>query len=200
MDTPEEMEREEWHSKVYDEISSEAIAEFSSELLRSYYLENPLLAKNAFTIFREAKSLAITSPTAALVLYTTAIEVMLKSTVLKPVIYGLVHNVLIADLVSDLVVKNNGIDRFQAILSVILDEYAEIDINTYKIPGHSKTIWEEIKNIQVARNAVMHRAQPALPEMAELAKEVAEIVIIDFLQGIVKNFGLQLQSDGVIVT
>jgi len=198
MDTPEDAAREEWYAEIYDEISSEAIAEFTSDRLRSYYVKNPSLARNVMSIFREAKSLTDSSPTAALVLYTTAIEVGLKSTVLKPVIYGLVHNESVADLVSDLVVKANGIDRFKAILSVIFREYGDIDIDTYKIQGHAKTIWEEIGIIQTARNSVAHKAQPATREMAELAKEVAVAIIIEFLQGILTDFGLQLQAEGDI--
>lgn len=198
MDTPEDAAREEWYTEIYDEISSEAIAEFTSDRLRSYYVKNPSLATNVMSIFREAKSLTDSSPTAALMLYTTAIEVALKSAVLKPVIYGLVHNESVADLVSDLVVKNNGIDRFKAILAVILREYVDIDINTHKISGHSKSIWEEIKIIQDVRNAVAHKGQPATREMAELAQQVAVSIIVEFLQGILTDFGLQLQASGDI--
>lgn len=198
MDTPEDIAREEGYAELYDEISSEAIAEFTTDRLRSYYLRNPSLARNVLAIYREAKSLAESSPTAALVLYTTAIEVALKSAVLKPVIYGLVHNETVAELVSDLVVRNNGIDRFKAILTAILHEYSDIDFNTHKIDGHTKTIWEEIAMVQSARNAVAHRAEPATPEVAELAKQVAAAIIIDVLQGILTDFGLQLQTEGDI--
>ena len=198
MDTPEDIAREDGYAEIYDEISSEAIAEFTTDRLRSYYLRNPSLARNVLAIYREAKSLADSSPTAALVLYTTAIEVALKSAVLKPVIYGLVHNESVAELVSDLVVRNNGIDRFKSILAAILHEYSEIDFNTHKIEGHTKTIWEEITMVQSARNAVAHRAEPATSEVAELAKQVAAAIIIDILQGILADFGLQLQMEGDI--
>ncbi|MFH1495779.1 MAG: hypothetical protein ABIG70_13415 [Pseudomonadota bacterium] len=198
MDTPEDIAREDWYAEIYDEISTEAITEFTFERLRSYYLKNPSLAKNVFSIYSEAKSLIDSSPTAALLLFTTAIEVGLKSTLLKPVIYGLVHNEFVAELVSELVVKNNGLDRFQKILALIMREYSDIDIEEYKIQGHTRTIWEEITIIQKVRNTIAHRAEQATPEMAILAKEVAGVVIVEFLQGVLVDFGLQLQKGGEI--
>lgn len=198
MDTPEDIAREDWYAEIYEEISTEAITEFTFERLRSYYLKNPHLAKNVYAIYGEALAVAESSPTAALVLFTTVIEVALKTTLLKPVIYGLVHNEAVADLVSDLVVKNNGLDRFQKILALIMREYSDIDIETYKIDGHSKTIWEEITVVQKARNAVAHRAEAATAEMAQLAEDVASVVVIDFLKGVLVDFGLEFKEGGQI--
>jgi hypothetical protein len=198
MNTPDEDARDNWYSEIYDEISSEAITEFALERLRSYYLKHPLLAKDVIALYFEARSLSESSPTAALLLYTTVIEVGLKTTLLKPVIYGLVHNEFVAELVSELVVKNNGLDRFQKILALIMREYSDIDVENFKLQGHSKTIWEEINIIQKARNAVAHRAELATPEIAVLAKEVAGSIITDFLQGVLTDFGLQLQKGGKI--
>jgi hypothetical protein len=161
-------------------------------------LKHPLLAKDVIALYFEARSLSESSPTAALLLYTTVIEVGLKTTLLKPVIYGLVHNEFVAELVSELVVKNNGLDRFQKILALIMREYSDIDVENFKLQGHSKTIWEEINIIQKARNAVAHRAELATPEIAVLAKEVAGSIITDFLQGVLTDFGLQLQKGGKI--
>lgn len=198
MDTPEDIARENWYAEIYEEISTEAITEFTFERLRSYYLKNPHLAKNVYSIYGEALAVAESSPTAALVLFTTVIEVALKTTLLKPVIYGLVHNEAVADLISDLVVKNNGLDRFQKILALIMREYSDIDIETYSIDGHAKTIWEEITVVQKARNAVAHRAEAATPEMAQLAEDVASVVVIDFLKGVLVDFGLEFKEGGQI--
>lgn len=199
MDMPEDIAREEWFAEIRESISAEAIEGFTSGRLRSYYIKNPSVAANVFAIYREARSVAPTSPTAALVLFTAAIEVALKTTVLKPVIYGLVHNESIADLVSDLVVKTNGLDRFKDILSRIMGQYSDVDFDHYKLRGHAKTIWEEIAMVQTARNAVVHRAEPATEDVAALAKEIAAAIIIEFLQGVLGKLGLELQKDGQII-
>lgn len=199
MDMPEDIAREEWFAEIHESISAEAIEGFTSGRLRSYYIKNPSIAENVFAIYREARAVSPTSPTAALLLFTAAIEVALKTTVLKPVIYGLVHNESIADLVSDLVVKNNGLDRFKDILSKIMGQYSGIDFDKYKINGHDKSIWEEISIVQKARNAVAHRAEPVTEQIATLSKEIAATIIIEFLQGVLGELGLKLHNGGKII-
>lgn len=110
MDTPEEVARDQWYSELVDQISGEAIEQFTFERMRAYYASNRTIAVRVLDVFREADSLLPHSSSAAAVLFVTAIELGLKVTLLKPVIYGLVHNESVADLVSDLAVKHNGLD------------------------------------------------------------------------------------------
>ncbi len=198
MDTPDEIARDEWMTDLVDKISKEAIAQFTLERLRSYYLGNQDVAVQAIAIFREAEKIQEQSPTAALVLFTTAIELGLKVAMLKPVIYGLVHNESVADLVSDLAVKHNGFDRFKRLLGSVLAEYGEIDLDTFAIEGHRKTIWEEIAVLQYARNAVVHRGDFATPEDALLAKHVATMIFGTFLVAMLTGLGLRYSKGGHI--
>lgn len=198
MDMPEDIAREEWFAEIHENITAEAIAGFTSGRLRSYYIQNPSVASNVFAIYREAKSAISVSPTAALVLFTAVIEVALKTAILKPVIYGLVHNESIADLISDLVVKNNGLDRFKDVLSKILSQYSALDFDNYKMEGHTKTVWDEIAIVQKVRNAASHRAEPVTKEMAALAQRIAAVIIVEFLQGLLQELGLEIQKDGQI--
>lgn len=198
MMTPDEIAEDNWLYEMHESISIEAIEGFTSGRLCSYYRKYPSVAENIFSIYHEAKSVAEMSPTAALLLFTAAIEVTLKSAVLKPVIYGLVHNESVADLISDLAVKNNGLDRFKEVLSAVMSQYGTVDFKNYKISGHTKNIWEEIDLVQKARNLVAHRAEPANPEMAVLAQEIATAIIIDFLQGVLNNLGFELDRNGKI--
>ncbi|BCL75617.1 hypothetical protein JHS3_13530 [Jeongeupia sp. HS-3] len=198
MNTPDEDARDEWYSTLVDEISGQAIDEFTFERLRSYYVSNRTLAVSAISIFHEARKLLEVSPSSALVLFTTSIEVGLKVTLLKPVIYGLVHNESVADLISDLAVKHNGFDRFKPLLARVLKEYGSIDFNSPKIEGHSKTIWEEITQLQGARNAVVHRAELADSATAKLAQEVAFMIFDKFLRSILNGLSLELKQGGEI--
>ncbi|MDN0084484.1 hypothetical protein QU487_17240 [Crenobacter sp. SG2305] len=198
MDTPDEIARDNWYSDLVDEISIQAIDEFTLDRLRSYYVTNKSLASNVVSIYKEAETLLDKSPSAALVLFTTAIEVGLKVTLLKPVVYGLVHNESVADLVSDLAIKQNGFDRFKPILAKIIKEYGNIDFNNFKIKDHIKTIWEEIYTLQIVRNGVVHRGELASAEKAILAKDVATMIMGVFLPSVLKNLGLKIVNGGKI--
>lgn len=131
-------------------------------------------------------------------LFTTTIEVGLKVALLKPVVYGLVHNQSVADLVSDLAIKHNGLDRFKPLLARILSHYGNIDFEGFTIQGHSKTVWEEIKKIQNLRNGVLHRAEPVREEEAELARVVASMIIVVYLGSILERLNLKLGKGAVI--
>ncbi len=162
--SPDEATQEEWYSQLVDEISRDAIGDFQTERLQSYYLTYRDVAKNGIDRYLEAKALQPTHSTAALVPFTTAAEVGLKSVLLKPVIYGLVHNNAVAGLVAELVMGHMGYKRFEDILGKILKIYGEIELGQFRIEGHAKTLWKELSQLQDARNAVVHRGQPAKPE------------------------------------
>jgi hypothetical protein len=198
MDTLEDIAREEAYSALVDEISKQAIDEFTFDRLRSYYVSHRDLAVQVVKVYREAKELIEKSPSASLVLFTTAIEVGLKVTLLKPVIYGLVHNESVADLISDLAVKHNGFDRFKPLLARVLAEYGEIDFDAFTIEGHKKTMWEEVTLLQGIRNGVVHRAELASPEMALLAQEVATMIIGNYLASVLCGLELQLLKGGTV--
>ncbi|TDR70646.1 hypothetical protein [Paludibacterium purpuratum] len=200
MDTPEEIEREEWYSQIYEEISTEAVLEFSYDRLRSYYLKNPKIAQNAFYTYLDGIEILSQHPTAAILLFVTSIEVALKSVLLKPVIYGLVHNESVADLISDLAVRNNGLDRFNKILDYILSEYSGINIQEHRIKGHKVDFLKELKSIQDVRNGISHRADRATHETAKLAEEIATEVIYKLVGGVLIGLGFSLEEDGTIST
>jgi hypothetical protein len=198
MDTPEEMARDQWYSELVDDVSKQAIDEFALERLRSYYIANPNLVKDVVSVFKEAKKLIDISPSASLVLFTTAIELGLKTALLKPVIYGLVHNESVADLISDLVVRQNGFDRFKPLLAQVVSEYGGIDFDTFTIEGHEKTMWEEITVLQKARNGVVHRGELAPFESTILSRDVAVMIIGNYLPSVLGGLGLELKKGGTI--
>jgi hypothetical protein len=194
MDTPDEIARDEW----YSDLVAEAIDEFTSDRLRSYYLTHASLAAPAFAMYNEAMTALSASQSAALVLCATSIEVGLKVTLLKPVVYGLVHNESVADLVSDMVARQNGFDRFMPLLARVVAEYGGIDVNTFRMDGHAKTIWEEIEIIQKKRNTVVHQGKLATLEDVTLALQVGGFVLGMFVPSVLKGFGLKLSNEMVI--
>lgn len=198
MDTPEDAEREEGYSALVEEISNEAVEEFTTEKLRSYYQAHPCLAVDAIAAYEEAEKIRKESPSAALVLYTAAIEVGLKVTILKPVIYGLVHNDSVADLISDMTVKQSGFDRIKDLLAAVLAQYGGIDLANFKISGHSKTIWQEMADIQSTRNEVVHKSKLATPDKAVVAREVAVMILGGWLPKVLDTLGFEIKQGFLI--
>ncbi len=186
---------EQYMDELYEKHRVEAIEEFTTERLSSYYSENRLLAKPAFEALSEARKLNKANPTAGLIFAAIAMEVGLKETLLKPIVYGLVHAELVASLIADLIVSHRGMDRYRTLLLRVLQEHGGVDLNTFKRSGSSKTLWEEIKEIQKIRNKIMHRAEKASEQNADLALRVASEIIDNIFPEVVLKMGFHLHDD-----
>lgn len=190
----DEAAREQYLEDLYEEHRKEAIEEFTSERLSSYYSENKQLAKPAFEALSDAKALSALNPTASLVLAAIAMEVGLKAILLKPIVYGLVHTDSVASLITDLALAHTGMDRYKKLLLHLLREHSGVDLDTFTRSGSKKTLWEEISEIQTARNAIMHRAEKGSPEMDQLALAVASEIIDHIFPDIVEGMGFHLHD------
>lgn len=200
---PHEAEKEAAYERFIEELYSEhkeqAIDEFVAERLRSYYLANPDVTVSALRMYKEGQKLEDFSPAAAVICFGSATEIAIKSSVLKPVVFGLVHSEALANLVADITVKQSGIDRFRGLLLGILEVYGGIDLAAFHIEGHTKTLWDEIRRVQEIRNTIIH--QGTFPDSAEvvLAKEVATMIIGTFLASVIDSLDLKFVKEGSVV-
>ena len=121
-------------------------------------------------------------------------EVGLKAILLKPIVHGLVHAESVASLITDLTVSHTGMDRYRTLLLHVLQEHGGVDLNTFKRPGSSKTLWEEINEIQKIRNAIMHRAEKASEQNADLALGVASEIVDNIFPEVVVKMGFHLHD------
>ena len=77
---------------LYPEHKAQAISEFTAERLRSFYVANPQVIRPAIDAIQEGKRLATGGHSAAaIVFFVTAIKILLKANLLKPVVPGLVN-------------------------------------------------------------------------------------------------------------
>ena len=116
--TPSDAAWEEFYDKMseelYQEHKDQAINEFTEEQLQSFYLENQNLMRPAVDAIQEGKKLQEDQYfSAALVFFVSAIEILLKTTLLKPVIYGLIHNEVLAEVIAENFLKQSGLDRYK---------------------------------------------------------------------------------------
>ncbi|MCQ9206865.1 MAG: hypothetical protein NG740_03175 [Omnitrophica bacterium] len=185
---------DQYMSDLYEEHGKEAVEEFTGERLRSYYSQNKLLAKPAFDFLSEAKKQNELNPTIGLLFAVIAMEVGLKATLLKPIVHGLVHDESSASLITDLTVSHTGMDRYRTLLLHILKEHGGVDLNTFKRAKSDKTLWEELKEMQKIRNSIMHRADKASKESADLALDVASEILKKIFPEIITRMGFHLHD------
>ncbi len=181
-----------YEEQKYEEYRTEAIEEFTDERLKSYFLDNRLLAQRAVEALSAARALIGTNVTASFLFAAISVEVGLKTTLLKPIVYGLVHAESVAGLVTDLAASHTGMNRYRKLLLEILQQYGGVDLDTFKRSGSHKALWEEIREIQSTRNSIVHRAETASEEDAEQALGVAAEILGAIFPAVVKKLGLYL--------
>ena len=134
---PEDAAMDEFYDQIskeiYPEHKEQAIEEFTKEKLKSYYLLNPGVMRPAVDAIQEGNWLLENkrfSP--ALVFYVTAIELLLKATLLRPVLYGLIHNESLAEIMVKHILGQTGFDRYENLLAQLFDSLANINIRQYQ--------------------------------------------------------------------
>lgn len=184
------------HEILYQEHYQEAVEEFTTERLQSYYVAHPQLAWPAQDSLIYAQSLMPSYPKAALVFAGTATELAVKTVLLKPIVFGLVHTEGLASFITDLATQHTGMERFQRLLTEILAKFGGVDLKTYKRPESALGLWQEIGEVQKARNAVVHRGESVDDSSAELAVAVAKTLLTDIFPQVLAKFGLRLGPRG----
>ena len=181
-----------------EEHKEQAIQEFTVERLQTYYIHYPDIAKPAFHALSEARQLISRHPTASFIFSAISIEVGIKVTLLKPVVYGLVHSESLAAIITDKVIRQTSIDRFQKLLFKILSEYGGIDLNTLKRTKSSKLLWDEMKNVQNRRNQVIHRAENVDISESKQALSIAKYILENIFPNLVEHLKLNIGKEGSV--
>ncbi len=186
----------------YDRISEElfpehkeiAIEQFVEERMQSYYLKHPNIIKAPMDCSNHANELMHVSPQSALVMYTTAIELYLKSVLLKPVLYGMVHNENVAALIMEASTGQSGFNRYNKLLSALCLHAANIDLSSIK-GMQDKPILKEAEEIQSIRNKVIHQGYKATGAEMGKAKNVAYLMLTEVVEPILNNLELIINSN-----
>ena len=187
-------------AELYDEHKERAIEVFVSERLSSYYKDHAHIAEHAISFLKNARLHKESDPVASLIYSSTATEVVLKTVLLKPIVYGLVHTESLAELIASSLVRQTGIDRFKELVFGILEHHIEFEegIQKYCRDGSEVPLWKERENLQKVRNAVLHQAKPCSENDAELSLEVA-LAFIRLTNLLLSNIGFKFSKGGVIV-
>ncbi|MDO8282338.1 MAG: hypothetical protein Q7U10_06915 [Thermodesulfovibrionia bacterium] len=185
--------------ELYADHKSQAIEEFAAERLRSFYLKHPEVMRPAINSYQEAKALHEANHySAALVFFATSIELFLKATLLKPVVYGLVHNDNLADVIVQYALGQSGFDRYKGLLAQLFTDIAEIDLNEIKREGGTKPLLEEALDIQKFRNKIIHLGASCTEADSALAKDIAALVFGRIVVQMFNALGLNIHEKGLI--
>jgi hypothetical protein len=196
--TLEEVRYEEYMAQLYEEHKEQAIQEFIDERLKSYYNDHRLLAKPAFSALTEAKNLVHANSTAAFLLSAIAVEVGMREALVKPIVFGLVHTLSVASLITDMVLSRPDQKKYRDLLLQILQQHGDVDLSHYKRPDSHRPIWEEIKKVKEKRDLIVHQAQTATTDEVALAFGVASTIMENLFPTVVKKMGLHLHEGFII--
>jgi HEPN domain-containing protein len=185
--------------ELYPEHRAQAIGEFTADRLRSFYLAHPMVMRPAVDAFQEAKRLKANGHHAAAVVFcATTIELFLKATLLQPIIYGLVHNEALAEIIVKHAVGQTGFDRYRDLLSRLFQELASLDIASVSREGVPMSLIDESKRVQALRNDIIHKGHSADPVAAENAVAVAAAVFDEIVVNVLWSIGLAVGEKGRI--
>jgi hypothetical protein len=192
---------------MYDEISRElyadhkaqAISEFTTSRLQSYYTSHSWVMRPAVDAIQEGRQIQANGHSGAAVLYfVTAIELLLKSTLLRPVVHGLIHSEGLAEIVVQQALGQPGFDRYTKLLAKLFDELVGLDITTVAREGVTASLLAECAVQQSLRNKIIHQGATATPEQAETARLVSVAVYDLVVLPMVAHLGLKIVQRGEI--
>jgi len=184
--------RDHFYEVLYDEI----VEDFTGSRLRSFLEKEPNVATPALEALGEARGFHNTHNTAAFIFAAIAAEVGLQSLLFKPVVYGLVHAESAASLITKLALANRD-EGFTKILLRLLAAHGGVDILNHSRSASTKSIWQEFLLVRTKRNRIVHQAEAASAEEAEIAISVASCIIDELFPLMVKKLGLFLHGHTV---
>ena len=186
--------------ELYPDHKAQAIQEFTAERLRSFYTANSTVMRPAVDALQEGKKLREANHhAAAVVFFVTAIELLLKATLLKPVVHGLVHNEGLANVIVQQALNQAGFDRYTDLLEKLFRELTGIEIKKVTRSGALNTLIVECTAQQTVRNKIIHQGATCGAIESEKALAVSVAVYESIVHPMLAHLGLTVVEHGEIV-
>lgn len=186
--------------QLYPDHKAQAIGEYNADSLRAYYVDNPAVMQPAVEMLGEGKKLmAHGHYSAAVVFFVGSIELLLKATLLRPVVHGLVLHKGVADVIVEHATQQTGFERYGELLAKLFLELAGIDLKNVSRVGAGKALLAECKQLQVLRNGIVHRGETCGAQQAADAMDVVAAVYDDVVAPMLSKLGLKTLLAGDIV-
>jgi hypothetical protein len=185
--------------ELYPEHKEQAVSEFTADRLQAFYLSNPMVLRSAVESLQEVKRLKTNGHSSAAVVFcATAIELFLKTTLLQPIVHGLVHNAGLADVIVKHAVGQTGFDRYRGLLSRRFQELANLDLAKVARNGEKTALIDECKAVQDLRNDIIHKGLSCDAVAADHAINVVVAVYEKVVVPVLWSLGLTVVEQGRI--
>ena len=183
----------------YEQVGNEAIGDFTADRLKSNYDDHEAVMQPALRSMHEGKRLLDNGhPSAAIVFSASAVELFLKATILQPLVYGLVHNDKMADIIVNYTLGQTGFERYKDLLSNLFREVAGLDFAKVRRGGSNRPLIDECKALAKQRNVILHRGDTLSAQDAATACEISQAVYLLFVEPMLKALNLYIFDDGNI--
>jgi hypothetical protein len=149
-------------------------------------------------MYTESRKLADDHPEASYVFATKAIEIFLKASLLKPAVYGLIHNEPLAEIIVDTSLSQTGFSRYEKLLSKLFIELVGIDVKKIRRFGSNDFLLSEASIVQKTRNKIIHQGISVVQEDAKFAIQVAYGVLHEIVNPMLLAIGLWMDKHGIV--
>lgn len=185
--------------ELYPEHKIQAIGEYTTERLRSYYVNDPTVMQPALGALREAKRLQANLHHSATVIFAASgAELLLKATILKPVVFGLVHIDSLAEIIVQNALGGTGYARYEKLLSKLFHEFVNIEIRSVRRPGAGEALLVECASLRALRNDIVHQGKVCTAVEAKHAIVVGSAVYELIVEPMLFALGLTTAAKGAI--
>ena len=134
----------------------------------------------------------------ALIFCISAIELLFKATLLRPVLYGLINNEGLAEIMVTHILQKTGIRGYKKLLRQLFDNLAKIELDKISSEGIQKNLFEECHDLQVIRNDILHKGIFCDKDKAEMSQCVAVAVYENIVRPLLFEIGLTVGESGII--
>jgi HEPN domain-containing protein len=200
---PNDAARDEFYEQIsrelYPEHRLQAIDEFTAERLSSFYIKYPDVMRPALEALHEGTELlSMKRYSPAVVFFVSSIELFLKATLLKPVVYGLVHHEALADIIVTYTLGQTGFERYESLLEDLFAALAKMDIKEISRKDSETKLLIESKELQKLRNRVIHQGAVCTEAEAKKAFLVSVAVFELIVEPMLGALGLMVQEGGSV--
>lgn len=196
--SPDEAWQEEQYEKWWKEQKAFARNEIPIDKYEEYLLKNPTFARASVSALNSSKELINIDSTSSFIYSAIAIEVGLKTVILKPLIFSYILSDPISENMSYIIIRYSNTNTYRNLLFEIIRDFTNFDLNVLKRNYCNKTLWDEIQDITKKRNNILHKAEKVGNKDAYQALDVAKELFTNIFSKMVGDFRFHIHVDGLV--
>lgn len=180
---------------LYAEFKEQFEDEFIHERMCKFYKNHRMIAEAAFKNLHESTILfGSKNYSSAFMHAIIAIEVGIKSVIIRPMLYSLAIDNKVGDLLFKYTFKNKSLPQIPKAYYEILKEIMGLDFESIKRQDCKDEIRKEWDSLQEKRNEFVHQGIFLKKEEAENAINMASYVCGEILPSVLDKFYMYIEN------